>query len=134
MNENKIIDGCVWDSEIDKWVPEEDYKDKLTVFCDRDNISTNGTHKVDTLMGPTYNQLWNFLGDPTFADASGDNKVQKEWVVEFNDELFTIYDWKTYSVYETMNTLDTWSIGGRSSASDLIEYLKIQIDKMEMPF
>ena len=63
---NKIIDGCIWDSEIDKWVPEEDYKDKLTVFCDRDNISTKGTHKVDVLMGPTYNQLWNFLGDPTY--------------------------------------------------------------------
>jgi len=131
---DKIIDGCVWDSEIDKWVPEEDYKDKLTVFHDTDAPSTAGTYKVDTLMGPNYSQLVNFLGDPTFSSPSGDNKVQKEWVVEFNDELFTIYDWKTYSVYETMNTLDTWSIGGKSSASDLIEYLKIQIDKMELPF
>ena len=131
---DKIIDGCIWDSEIDKWVPEEDYKDKLTVFHDTDAPCTGGTHKVDTLMGPNYSQLVNFLGDPTFSTPSGDNKVQKEWVVEFNDELFTIYDWKTYSVYETMNTLDTWSIGGKSSASDLIEYLKIQIDKMELPF
>ena len=131
---NKIIDGCIWDSEIDKWVPEEDYKDKLTVFHDTDAPCTGGTYKVDTLMGPNYSQLVNFLGDPTFSSPSGDSKVQKEWVVEFNDELFTIYDWKTYSVYETKNTLDTWSIGGKSSASDLIEYLKIQIDKMELPF
>ena len=131
---DKIIDGCIWDSEIDKWVPEEDYKDKLTVFHDTDAPSTAGTYKVDTLMGPNYSQLVNFLGDPTFSSASGDNKVQKEWVVEFNDELFTIYDWKTYSVYETKNTLDSWSVGGKSSASDLIEYLKIQIDKMELPF
>ena len=131
---DKIIDGCIWDSEIDKWVPEEDYKDKLTVFHDTDAPSTAGTYKVDTLMGPNYSQLVNFLGDPTYSSPSGDNKVQKEWVVEFNDELFTIYDWKTYSVYETMNTLDTWSIGGKSSASGLVEYLKIQIDKMELPF
>ncbi len=130
---DKIIDGCIWDSEIDKWVPEEDYKDKLTVYCDSTAPSTTGTYKVDTLMGPNYSQV-NFLGDPTYSSPSGDNKVQKEWVVEFNDELFTIYDWKTYSVYETKNTLDTWSIGGKSSASDLIEYLKIQIDKMELPF
>jgi len=131
---NKIIDGCIWDSEIDKWVPEEDYKDKLTVYCDSTAPSTAGTYKVDTLMGPNYSQLVNFLGDPTFPNESGDGKVQKEWVVEFNDELFTIYDWKTYSVYETKNTLDTWSIGGKSSASGLVEYLKIQIDKMELPF
>lgn len=131
---NKIIDGCIWDSEIDKWVPEEDYKDKLTVFHDSDAPSTAGTYKVDTLMGPNYSQLVNFLGDPTFPNESGDGKVQKEWVVEFNDKLFTIYDWKTYSVYETKNTLDSWSIGGKSSASDLVEYLKIQIDKMELPF
>jgi len=131
---DKIIDGCIWDSEIDKWVPEEDYKDKLTVFHDTDAPSTAGTYKVDTLMGPNYSQLVNFLGDPTYSSPSGDNKVQKEWVVEFNDELFTIYDWKTYSVYETKNTLDSWSVGGKSSASDLIEYLKIQIDKMELPF
>ena len=131
---DKIIDGCIWDSEIDKWVPEEDYKDKLTVFHDTDAPSTAGTYKVDTLMGPNYSQLVNFLGDPTYSSPSGDNKVQKEWVVEFNDELFTIYDWKTYSVYETKNTLDTWSIGGKSSASGLVEYLKIQIDKMELPF
>lgn len=131
---NKIIDGCVWDREIDKWVPEEDSKDKLTVFHDTDAPSTGGTYKVDTLMGPNYSQLVNFLGDPTFPNESGDGKVQKEWVVEFNGTLFTIYDWKTYSVYETTNTLDSWSVGGKSSAGDLIEYLKVQIDKMELPF
>ena len=134
MSELKFVEGMIWDSEIDKWVPEEDYKDKLTVFHDTDAPSTAGFGKVDTLMGPTYNQLWNFLGDPTFADASGDNKVQKEWVVEFNDELFTIYDWKTYSEYETKNKLIEWNIGGKSYAGELIDYLKVQIDKLELPF
>ena len=84
--------------------------------------------------GIKYDDLVDIFGPPTYYNESGDGKVQKEWVVEFNDELFTIYDWKTYSVYETKNTLDTWSIGGKSSASGLVEYLKIQIDKMELPF
>ena len=131
---NKIIDGCIWDSEIDKWVPEEDSKDKLTVFCDSDAPSTAGTWKVGTLKGPNYSQLVNFLGDPTFANESSDRKVQKEWVVEFNDTLFTIYDWKTYSAYETKNTLDSWSVGGTSYAGDFIDYIKVQIDNMELPF
>ena len=131
---NKIIDGCVWDREIDKWVPEEDCKDRLTVYCKDTAPKTAGTYKVDTLMGPNYSQLVNFLGDPTFPNESSDGKVQKEWVVEFNDELFTIYDWKTYSAYETKNTLDSWSVGGTSYAGDFIDYIKVQIDKMELPF
>ena len=131
---NKIIEGCVWDSKIDKWVPEEDHKDSLTVYCESTAPSTGGTWKVGTLKGPNYSQLVNFLGDPTFPNESSDGKVQKEWVVEFNDTLFTIYDWKTYSAYETCARLDSWSVGGTSYAGDFIDYLEVQIDKMELPF
>ena len=134
MNELKFVEGTVWDNELNKWVPEEDHKDKLTVFHDSDAPSTGGFSRRDYLIGPNYSQLVNFLGDPTINEPSGDNKTQVEWVVEFNDELFTIYDWKTYSEYETKNTLTEWNIGGKSYAGGLSHYLKLQIDKMELPF
>ena len=130
---SQVIDGMIWDSEIDKWVPEEDYKDKLTVFHDTDAPSTAGSSLKGYLYGPSYSQLVNFLGEPTFG-LSGDEKCQVEWVVEFNDELFTIYDWKTYSEYETKNNLYEWNVGGFSYAGELIDYLKVQIDKLELPF
>ena len=88
MNELKFVEGTVWDNELNKWVPEEDHEDKLTVFHDSDAPSTGGFSRRDYLIGPNYSQLVNFLGDPTINEPSGDNKTQVEWVVEFNDELF----------------------------------------------
>ena len=41
-----------------------------------------GTSRKDRLNGWSYKQLVQAFGNPTFPEASGDNKVQKEWVFE----------------------------------------------------
>ena len=71
----------------------------------------------------TYPQLVSILGEPTYPTESGDGKVQKEWVVEFDGDVFTIYDWKTFDEDYTMNELDEFHVGGKTNANDFIEAL-----------
>lgn len=40
-----------------------------------------GTYKVGSLFGWTYSDLVNLMGEPTLPEPSGDEKVQKEWVI-----------------------------------------------------
>jgi hypothetical protein len=80
-------------------------------------------YKVDSLEGVRYTELVECLGEPTWDYPSGDDKVQKEWVVKFGDEQFTIYDWKTYDVEYTMTQLKVWSIGGTSSGLEFRDAL-----------
>ena len=108
--------------------------EKLIVYKEGEAPSIGGTYKVGSIDGVNYDQLWNFLGEPTIDGPSGDDKTQVEWVVEFNDELFTIYDWKTYDRNYTKNSLTTWSIGGTSSGLDLSDYIESQIKELELPF
>lgn len=108
--------------------------EKLIVYKEGEAPSTGGTYRVGYINGVSYDQLWNYLGDPTFNGPSGDDKTQVEWVVEFNDELFTIYDWKTYDRLYTKNSLTTWSIGGKTSGFKLSHYIESQIKELELPF
>lgn len=77
----------------------------------------------------TYSKLVSALGEPTFNEESADGKVQVEWVVEFKEEIFTIYDWKTYDREYTLNDLDTFNIGGKDYAGDFISYLEKQVKR-----
>jgi hypothetical protein len=64
----------------------------------------------------SYDQLVKVFGDPTYNETSGDDKVDFEWVLKFNDGTeATIYNWKDYDggLY-AMSTPDyTWHIGGK---------------------
>ena len=74
-----------------------------------------GTSLAGYLKDTTYDQLVNTLGEPTHPDASGDNKTQKEWIIEFKGTIFTIYDWKTYSEEDTIMFYRNWHIGSKES-------------------
>lgn len=89
----------------------------MQVIKDQDQAldRLSGTYKVGSLQGVSYWDLKNTFGTPTLDEASADDKVQKEWVFEFNGEIFTIYDWKTYDERYTVEELDVWSIGGKTS-------------------
>jgi hypothetical protein len=76
----------------------------------------------------TYNQLVEALGEPTYNEPSGDNKTQVKWVVEFEGDIFTIYDWKTYSREYTENELKTFNVGGTKSAFDFIQEVETLIN------
>lgn len=71
-----------------------------------------------------YNQLIETLGEPTHDEPSGDEKTQMEWVVEFEGNIFTIYDWKTYSRNYTENELTRFNVGGKTYAGDFIDYIE----------
>jgi len=78
------------------------------------------THKVGSINDLSYEELVSVLGEPTYPDASGDDKVQKEWVILFNGQVFTIYDWKTYDERYTMEENTDWNVGGKSTANYFI--------------
>lgn len=75
---------------------------------------TFGTSLKGYLTDTSYTQLVNALGEPTYPHASGDNKIQKEWVIEFKGVVYTIYDWKTYSEEDTITYYRDWHIGSKS--------------------
>lgn len=72
----------------------------------------------------TYKQLVAALGEPTFSDASADDKTQVEWVVKFRNNYFTIYDWKTYDREYTMNELSVFHVGSKVDALNFIVALE----------
>ena len=53
---------------------------------------------------------------------------------EKNEELENRESSNDEVLYETKNNLTEWNIGGKSYAGELIDYLKVQIDKLELPF
>ena len=94
-------------------------KDFKVLSKDECNYATSYKGYINT----TYGQLLEVLGDPTYNEPSGDDKTQVEWIIEFKGEIFTIYDWKTFSREYTENELDRFNIGGKSSAVDFINML-----------
>jgi ABC-type Fe3+-hydroxamate transport system substrate-binding protein len=84
---------------------------------------TTGTFKIGSLQDVTYDDIIRTFGVPSIFVPSGDNKVQLEWVIEFNGDIFTIYDWKTYDRDYTLQELTVWSIGGKSSSYDFLDLL-----------
>jgi hypothetical protein len=76
----------------------------------------------------TYHELIKLLGEPTYPLTSGDSKTQKEWVVEYEGEVFTIYDWKTFDAGYTMNELDEFHVGGKTYAGHFIKTLEEQVN------
>ena len=97
-------------------------KTQFQVFDTYDN-EVNGTYKIGSLDGIYYRDLVNKLGEPTVI-GSGDDKVQYEWIMRYENRIYTIYDWKTYDAEYTEYELDTWSIGGNAKSTLLLDDFK----------
>jgi hypothetical protein len=93
-------------------------KEQFQVFDNNTDIA-DGTWKIGSLTGLFFKDLVEILGKPTLV-GSGDDKVQYEWIMKFEGEIFTIYDWKTYDAEYTEYELDTWSIGGNANSAALL--------------
>lgn len=95
---------------------------------DREEIVIGSWHKVGSLDNVNYKELIDVFGEPTYTpEDSGDGKVNYEWVIFHDDQIFTIYDWKTYDTDYTKFCLETWSIGGNDDPSEFkrLVYKKI---------
>tara|TARA_R110002012_G_scaffold233815_2_gene407170 strand:+ start:1896 stop:2264 length:369 start_codon:yes stop_codon:yes gene_type:complete len=95
----------------------------LKTLHEEEYIFKGGTHKVGQLLDTSYYDIIQAFGSPTYY-GSGDNKVQMTWVIEVQSdngvETMEIYDWKTYDMKYTINSLDSWSIGGTSRSNPYI--------------
>jgi hypothetical protein len=89
----------------------------------KSNMSSDGTSLSGYLLGPSYVVLVKALGQPTYSDPSGDDKVQKEWRFEYKGDVFIIYDWKTYDAEYTMNELIRWHIGSKAPVEEFAQEL-----------
>ena len=59
------------------------------------NKSTGGTSFHDTVVGTTIHTLNKLIGEPTYVDNTGMDKVNYEWEMETSDgDVFTVYSWK----------------------------------------
>ena len=97
-------------------------KEQFQMFDNNTNIA-DGTWKIGSLTNVFFRDLVEILGKPSIV-GSGDDKVQYEWIMKFEDKVFTIYDWKTYDAEYTKNELDTWSIGGNDSSATMLDEFK----------
>jgi hypothetical protein len=98
----------------------------MKVFKYDEDFDVVGT-SLSGYIQANYRQLVKALGEPTWDEASSDDKVQIEWVCEFEGNLFTIYDYKTYDREYTMNELDEFHIGSKVAADDFIKMLEVKI-------
>ena len=95
---------------------------------------TDGSSKTGDLRNTTFADLKRVLGEPTWGpEDSGDGKVQYEWAVEFEGDIFTIYDWKTFDESYTLNKLTTWSVGGKVYSGDFETFIESLIKNKTMP-
>ena len=105
-------------------------KVNLKVFQDKKEAlkAFSGSSLLDRISGITYDDLVDMFGEPLFLpEDSKDGKVNFEWVVEFNNEVFTIYDWKESEEY-AKNSLGrknrrAFHIGGKEINNQFIDFL-----------
>lgn len=80
----------------------------MTYNTTTDKFKANGT-SLQGYIQTTFDKLVELLGEP--LKGSDDGKTTAEWIVEFEGEVATIYDWKLKS---TPKDLYEWHVGGRS--------------------
>jgi hypothetical protein len=60
------------------------------------------------------NELVSIIGEPTYNDNTGEDKVNIEWELEDeNGNVVTVYDWKEYRKIGMDEKIE-WHIGGMS--------------------
>ena len=80
----------------------------------RTNKTTGGTSFHDTVIGTTIHTLNTLLGEPTYVNNTGMDKVNYEWEMETSDgDVFTVYDWKEYKALDEHEIIE-FHIGGHS--------------------
>jgi hypothetical protein len=120
------LDGVLAANNIN--LLREDNMD-IEVFDSMDAPSSNGTSLKGYVIA-AYQDLLNVLGEPTFDEPSADSKTWQEWIVGYDQEIYTIYSWKQPE-NPADNPLETirWHVGGYSSAFDFIDALEKELGK-----
>ena len=102
-------------------------KFKVLDFQQADSLTVGSSLKG--YINATYSQLLEILGEPTYNEPSGDGKVQVEWVVSFEGDIFTIYDWKTFDERYTLEEYDRWHVGAKVYSGDFEDLIEQLVNK-----
>ena len=86
---------------------------KLKVLKNGDEFYIGCTHKLASLYNVRYIDLVDALGEPTLPNKTPDNKTQVCWVLEYDNNLYTIYDYRMSDIEFVLKHNKMWSIGGR---------------------
>lgn len=84
------------------------------------DFNASGTSLVGTIEADYYT-LVELFGEPTWTDTSSQEKVNYEWVIQFdNGTLATIYNWKDYDGgrYASQAPNYEWHVGGFNKAAE----------------
>lgn len=109
---NPDING---DFDINK-IEEGFLPQKFVVGSDETPLPFVGGSRQGELDGVTYQEIVSVFGEPSHSEPSGDNKVQVEWDIKFDNGVrASIYDYKQYNM--DPKDIDFWSIGGNSESS-----------------
>ena len=88
--------------------------------------SANGTSFHDVVINSSINELTQLLGEPSYTDNSGEDKVNVEWDCELEDgRVVTIYDWKEYRPIGKDETIE-FHIGGFSKLDTIDAKLELK--------
>ena len=87
---------------------------------------TNGTSLRTKLIGVTYDDLISIFGEPVLK---GGDKTNFEWVVEYDGDIFTIYDWKYPDANFVKDELGhdggiSFHVGGKTYAGDFEDFIE----------
>jgi hypothetical protein len=88
----------------------------------------NGTSFHNSTVRASVNELIKIIGEPTYEDNTGEDKVNIEWVLENEGgDVITIYDWKEYRKIGYDEKIN-WHVGGMEknitdNAKEEIEYV-----------
>ena len=102
-----------------------------------DTMQANGTHLQGYIIAK-YSELVEIFGEPESSDGY---KVSGEWIViDNNDRVFTVYDWKCTSLYGSdlpsvdsfrkSSELQEFNIGGHADATDFIHAVNKELTRI----
>ena len=94
-------------------------------------ILRNDDPRIDAIYGTSlanefeasYDELFDLLGEATFINSM-DDKCQFEWVLIYNDQFYTIYDWKNYGEDITEWPTVEWHVGAASDANEFTNLIQ----------
>jgi hypothetical protein len=83
-----------------------------------------------------YKDIVKRVGPPTINYDGAHDKVNVEWIFKVNSDIFTLYDYKSWSETYTFDLLNHWSVGGFENTDEnmqiLIDYLVLWTDQAKI--
>jgi len=106
---------------------------EISKYITTDGVNTNGSSRIGSLNHITYKDIIKRVGSPTINYDGAHDKVNVEWIFKVNGDIFTIYDYKSWSETHTFEQLNNWSVGGFENTDKnmqiLIDYLILWTDQ-----